>query len=120
MDFFAYTRNNGSTVLSVKAPQDIADTTGLGFTRVAGVATPDASHAAPPKGFKPRKVYLHDPATGRNRAEIVATAAAYATLLAGGATVDLFELNTGTPTTWNVTNGRDEHFSRGTVPHLIH
>jgi hypothetical protein len=118
MNYFAYTRNDGTTVVAIKTAQDIANTAGLGFTRnVGNLGVPDAAHPAPPKGFRARRVYLLDPATQRKRTEVVATPAAFATLTGtGGQTVTLDEITGGT-TTWNVTGGRDE---KVTSPHIIH
>jgi hypothetical protein len=112
MNYFAYTRNDGSTLNCIRVATDIAAATGLGF----GDAS--AAHPAPPIGFRPRGVYLLDPATGRKRREPVATPAAYATLTGPGEhTIDLEELGSGTATTWTVTGGREEHVP---VVHLIH
>jgi hypothetical protein len=112
MNYYAYTRNDGTTVNCIRVAADIAAAAGLGFSAAS------ADHAAPPIGFRPRGVYLLDPATGRKRREPVATPAAFATLTGPGAhTVDLEELGSGTATTWNVTGGREEHVP---VVHLIH
>jgi hypothetical protein len=114
MNYFRYTRNDGSTHNAVKVETDIAAETGLGF------GSASAADAAAPKGFRPRVVYVKNVASGRFRSVIVSTPAAYATLTAGGASVTLPEKGSATDLTWVVTNGRDEGFHRGTKPHLIH
>jgi hypothetical protein len=114
MNYFQYTRDDGSTHYSIKVETDIANKSGLGF------GSASASDPPEPHGFKPRVVYVVNTASGRHRAVPVSTPGAYATLLAGGATITLEDKASAVAPTWNVTNGRGEHFSRGTVPHLIH
>lgn len=110
-NYFRYTRNDGTTHYAIRHRTDLAAITGFGF----GAAS--AADPAPPKGFRPRVVYSLDPATGRKRADVVATPAAYAALTAAGSTIDLPETGSATATTFNVTGGRDEGVK---TPHLIH
>jgi hypothetical protein len=113
MNYFRYT-NNAATDFAIKEEVDIAAATGTGF------GTASAADPSPPFGFVPRVVYVKNTASGRRRSVRIATAAAYATLMAGGGSLTLPEKGSGTALVWNVTNGRDEHQKRGTIPHLIH
>lgn len=112
-NYYAYTRNDGATLYSVKVRSDVAAVAALGW------GAPSAANPARPFGFRVRKVYSRDPATGRRRADPVATPAAFAALLAGGQTVALEEIGAAAATTYNVEGGREEGFKRG-APHLIH
>jgi hypothetical protein len=113
-NWFRYTRDDGTTHVSVKTLAYIAATTDFGFGAASG------ADPLPPYGFKPRVIYLAHTATNRNRKEVVSTPAAYTALMAGNQTVDLPEEGSATLTTWRVTNGRGEHFSRGGIPGNIH
>jgi len=114
MNYFRYTANDGSTHYAIKVETDIAAETGLGF------GSASAADPAPPKGFHPRVVYCKAPSGSRTRAVPVATPAAFATLKISGATVGLPEKGSATDLTWTVTNVREERFTRGSKPHLIH
>ena len=111
-NYFAYTRDDGETVCSIRLADDIADSAGLGF------GGPSAANPPPPLHHKPRQVYLLHPATGRKRAVSVATPAAYGALLnTPGATVSLFSVTEAAAQNWGVVGGRGE---RVRPPHLIH
>jgi hypothetical protein len=113
-NYYRYTADDGATHYAVKEISYLASITSLAW----GAAS--AADPAPPLGFRPRVVYVRDPTSGRTRQCKVATAAAYAALLAGGQTIALPDMGSGTAVTFNVTNGRGEGFNRGTRPHLIH
>jgi hypothetical protein len=111
-NYFSYTANDGATEYSVKIADDIGDTVGLGW------GAPDASNPAPTLGFRPRRVYVRHPASGRNRAVPVGTPAAYAALVnTPGSTISLFSVTEAAAQTWNVRGGREEKFR---TPNLIH
>lgn len=110
-NFFRYTRNDGATHYAIRHRIDLAAIADFGFA-AASAADPPA-----PKGFRPRVVYLLDPVTGRKRADVVATPAAYATVTAAGHTIALPEVGSAGTTTFGSTGGRDEGVK---TPHLIH
>lgn len=112
-NYYRYTRNDGATNYAVKVRSDVASTGGLGW------GAPSAADPPRPFGFRLRRVYSRDPATGRRRADPVATPAAFAALLAGGQQLNLQDVGVVGSVVFNVEGGREEGFSRG-APHLIH
>lgn len=110
MNYYRYTRNDGATHNAIRHRVDLA-LAGLGFAAASAADAPLA------QGVSPRVVYCLHSASGRRRAVVCATPAAYATLTAGGQTLTLPDVGDADGDTWNVTGGRDE---RVRAPHLIH